>query len=183
MGIDVGSVVREFGRFVASMDWSAVAAVVSAAVAIVAARIARQNAKDAKASAAATRIQADVAYAGLVAASPGTASSDVVLDRVSYRWAADGMRIAAPAGYATSVDGVDSVSFLTRRAAVDKELFAEIVIDGTLKNTTDHEVLVTVRARRQVRYPLQNQGVFVVDGQDRHSMVLRSSPGKWCNGW
>lgn len=54
MGIDVGSVVREFGRFAASMDWSAVASVVSAVVAIVAARIARQNAKDAKASAAAT---------------------------------------------------------------------------------------------------------------------------------
>ncbi|MGN6408329.1 MAG: hypothetical protein ACTHMH_08265 [Curtobacterium sp.] len=99
---------------------------------------------------------------------------DMVLDAVTYRWATDA-QVWEP-GEQTD-PGLAAGEGVSPDRARDERLHVEVVVSGRLVNHSPREMLATAHAlrRRQVRYPLRNQGVFLVDGVDRHQAVIAAN--------
>jgi hypothetical protein len=99
---------------------------------------------------------------------------DMVLDAVTYRWATDA-QVWEP-GQQTD-PGLAPGEGVSPDRARNERLHVEVVASGRLVNHAPREMLATAHAlrRRQVRYPLRNQGVFLVDGVDRHQAVIAAN--------
>lgn len=80
----------------------------------------------------------------------------------------------SPSGAATD-PGVSADQEITWRDALERDLHAEIVISGKLVNRSSVDALLTIRSTRssKVRYPLRNQGLFLLNGEDKHRAVLK----------
>jgi len=148
---------------------SAVAATVSVPVAVASAVVAWRAGRAAKRAA---DQQNQLGHAAWVGSWQPTV--DMVLDAVTYRWATD-TEVWEP-GAATDPGLVPGEGVSPRRAR-DERLHVEVVVSGRLVNHSSREVLATAHAlrRRRVRFPLRNQGVFLVDGVDRHQAVVAAN--------
>lgn len=101
-------------------------------------------------------------------------SVDMVLDEVTFRWAT--REDVREPGDATD-PGLSSTDAVSPGRAERDQLHVEVVVSGSLVNHTGREMLATAHAlhRRRVRYPLQNQGVFLIDGEDRDQTVIAAN--------
>ncbi|WP_193105072.1 hypothetical protein [Brachybacterium sp. FME24] len=93
---------------------------------------------------------------------------------VDYRWSTDGLVWSS--GGRTD-PGIEPEGRVTRDAAMEQGLFAEVILNGILVNHGARPMLLTFRDTdpRNWRFPLQNQRVVLIDGEDRDQATIDPS--------
>lgn len=151
------------------MEMTTAISAASAVGALTAAYFAARSSGAARRSAHASEQQAELAFVESVRRWRPPITMNI--SSVKYRWSTD----SAYTQLGASTDpGVTYDEKVTRKGAAEGRLCAEVVICGELFNTTPDSALLTIRRSKDsdIRYPLQNEGLFLVDGQDRNEWPL-----------
>lgn len=144
---------------------------VTAGAAVWSAISAMKSNKSEKASQKIAKRQAQLGFAEVVRAWQPAVAMDLM--RVQYRWASNRYMWTDTGGPSEPDLAVNES--VTISDADDKGVKVEIVLKGCLVNNTSEQMLLTVRGMRGgVRYPLENEGLFVVNGEERSRFILEA---------
>lgn len=99
----------------------------------------------------------------------------MILSAVHTRWSTNEEVWTRGKATETGFRREDSLPWARLKA---EHMHAEILVTGRLVNHTDTELLVSAGSMfsRGVSYPLRNEGLFLVGGEDRNNFIL--SPGE-----
>ncbi len=144
----------------------------SVIVAVVAAIAAVRSSRASRSSAKIAEVQAQLSYQSLVGEAEPSAMLE--LDEVEYRWSSSGI-VLTPGGATDAV--VTREALVTLNEASSMGLHAEIVLRGRLVNQRSSQMLVTYKGSwaDEVRYPLQNQSLFLIDGEEQQHMTVAAN--------
>lgn len=160
------------------MDTQTVATTISAASALgalLAAGYAWRSSRVAKRAAGTATQQAHIQFVSMI--SEWQPSVTMTISDIGYRWSSNQSFLSSGKAGTSTDAGVFVDDLINPNHDVAKNLYAEIVINGQLKNNTNEELLLTFRGLKDsIRYPLQNEGLLLVGGVERSFAVL--APGK-----